>query len=408
MYLFLFSFLSRLNIKIGELTIAISVTMHILVLHHSLNSAGGGERVCIHLLKLLCDYMKLDVMLGTTEPVDWDYVERMLGVRLENRPRTTSILPFRLRAFGIYYRPVTGLHVLRLRKYVNLTINTHGDVMVVPADVVYLHFPVLAYMKIGYLRPYLKYYRSLFWRIYFEPYRQLQERHARSIFSKATLILTNSKFSAHFIEELFHREAIVVYPPVEVEQYLKLRNHEDRDYAVIYVARFSLEKNQHIVPYIAREMPHVKFYLVGTVAGRGREYFLYVKKLVEKLNVKNVELMPNLPHEEKLRLLAKCRVYLHLMITEHFGIAPVEAMSAGLTLIVPKLSGTWTDVCDFGRYGLGFSSLNVAEIASLLEEALSRWRKLQAPAEHVLRFSVQNFYRSMQCIMSELLNEHYK
>ena len=374
----------------------------ILVLHHTLNTAGGGERVCIHLLKLLCDLLMFEVTLGCTEPPDWSFVERTIGVKLEKKPRVKNLLPFKLRVFGIYYRPLTSVY-LSSGKY-DLTINTHGDLTLVPADIIYLHFPLTAYTELKYLKPYFKYYKSLFWRIYFEPYRQLQEKLARRVFRNSRVILTNSRFSRAFIRKVVGKEAIVVYPPVEVEQYLPLRDSDSREDAVVYIARFSPEKNHHVIPYIAREIPHVKFYIVGNTAGKGYQYYMYVRKLCEKLNVKNVILLPNLPHEEKLKLLSKCKVYLHLMVTEHFGIAPVEAMAAGLALVVPKLSGTWTDVCEFGRYGLGFESLKVSEIVPLIEEALSRWGRLVAPVEHVMRFNTQNFYQAMRHIVFRLLN----
>ncbi len=107
---------------------------------------------------------------------------------------------------------------------------------------------------------------------------------------------------------------------------------------------------------------------------------------------------PNVPHEEKLKLLAR--------VTEHFGIAPVEAMASGLALIVPKLSGTWTDICDFGRYGLGYTKLSVGEIIPLIEDALARWNKFQTPIEHVEKFSVEMFYAKMRKIVESLLLEY--
>jgi glycosyltransferase involved in cell wall biosynthesis len=42
---------------------------------------------------------------------------------------------------------------------------------------------------------------------------------------------------------------------------------------------------------------------------------------------------------------------------EHFGIAVVEAMAAGLIPIVHKSGGTWTDIVG-GKYGRGFNSVD--------------------------------------------------
>jgi len=376
----------------------------VLVLHHSLNSVGGGERVCLHLLKLLCDHLHLKVFLGTVEPTDWRHVEEITGIVIQNKPVTLSLLPFKLRAFGIYHRVFTGLHTWLLKRKVRLAINTHGDVMAGISDIVYLHFPVLAYVVKGWLKPFLKYYRSTFWRLYFEPYRKMQEKLIKKSFLDARLIITNSRFSRYFIREVVGRDAVVVYPPVELEEYLRLREVRDREDAVIYIARFSLEKNNHVLPLIARELPHIKFYVVGSVAGKGRTYYNYVRRLCEKMGIRNIFFYPNAPHRVKLQLLARSKVYLHLMITEHFGIAPVEAMAAGLVPVVSMLSGTWTDVCDFGRYGLGYRQLTARDIVPLIEHALSRWGRLQAPRWHLERFSTDMFYRKMRKIIEHFLS----
>ncbi len=376
----------------------------VLVLHHTLATAMGSGLVCIYTLKLLCDVLKVDTTLATIDPVDWSRIESNFGVRIENRPKVIRLLPFKLALFSIYKKVAAGLQACRLRRKFNLVINTYGDLFFGASDILYLHFPYIAYEKVPALRAHSKYTRSLFWRLYYEPYRIMTRIFSQGLVEKVPIILTNSRFSKYYIHMMHGRDAIIVYPPIQVEEYLKLRECRDKEDAVLYLARFDPFKNQDVIPYIARELPHIKFYLVGAVYGRNREYFDYVRKLCERLNVRNVVLLPNLPHEEKLRVMAKCKVYIHLAVTEHFGIAPVEAMASGLALVVPKLSGTWTDVCDMGRYGLGFTSLNVSEIVPLVEDAISSWRQLQAPVEHVLKFSVQNFYRTMQCIISRLID----
>jgi len=127
--------------------------VRVLICHRSLNSAGGGERVALHIIKLAQD-MGFDVELATTEPTDWDHVQNIIGIQLDRIPKEHSLLPFRLRAFGIYQRFLTGVHASRLRRRSNLTVNTHGDVMALPADMTYLHFPVLAYWRRGELKLY--------------------------------------------------------------------------------------------------------------------------------------------------------------------------------------------------------------------------------------------------------------
>lgn len=47
----------------------------------------------------------------------------------------------------------------------------------------------------------------------------------------------------------------------------------------------------------------------------------------------SVKFVVSQPREEIMRIFAKCKVGLHTMKDEHFGIAIVEMMSAGLVTI---------------------------------------------------------------------------
>jgi glycosyltransferase involved in cell wall biosynthesis len=69
-----------------------------------------------------------------------------------------------------------------------------------------------------------------------------------------------------------------------------------------------------------------------------------------------LKVLPNVSEDLKIELMAKAIIYLHPMKYEHFGIAVVEAMAAGLLPIVHKSGGPWTDIVEGGKYGRGFSS----------------------------------------------------
>ncbi|NPA70440.1 MAG: glycosyltransferase [Crenarchaeota archaeon] len=373
--------------------------MKILIIHHSFNSCGGGERVSLHLIRLLQEEGH-DVIIGTTERTDWNYVQKVAGIRLRKIPKEYYISPIRLKAFGIYQRPLTTIHIARLRGKVDLVINTHGDATLVPADIVYLHFPVIAYLELDTLRPYFKYSKSPSWYLYFRPYYEVQRKIAKKCYSNS-IIITNSKFSKYIIRRVIGKNSIVIYPPTELYDYIKNIYNNDREDSVIYVARFSEEKNNHFLIYLAKELPEYQFYLVGSAHGRGVEYYNYCKKLAERLNVRNVKIMANVPHETKLKLLASCKVYVHLFPTEHFGIAPLEALASGLVPVVPKLSGAWTDICACGRFGVGYTKLDVKEISEKIMKAFEVWGKIDrySVIKHLRTFTPEMFYRKMSNIV---------
>ena len=311
--------------------------MKALVIHNSLNSIGGGERVCLHIVKALME-AGFDVSLATVERTNWGKVLDVMGIDLPKIPREYTITR-ELRIFGIYQRSLTTLHVARFRKRFNLIINTHGDVMLLPTDITYLHFPVFALLAEEPWRYYTKYLSSVFWRMYFEPYRIIQKRFAKWCFSKS-LLLTNSKFSRDVIRKYIGKDAVVIYPPVEISDYVKISRNTEREDAVITISRFTPEKNLDLIPFIAQKLKNVKFYLIGSIRGsKSREYMTKIARLKRQLNIDNLEIIANAPHIVKLQLLSKSKVLLHLMPYEHFGIVVVEGMASGCIPVVHKSGG---------------------------------------------------------------------
>jgi glycosyltransferase involved in cell wall biosynthesis len=342
------------------------------VVHHTLNSTGGGEVLALELIEALLE-RKYDVSLATNEPTNWSYVEDRLGFNLKNRVEEYRLLPIRIRAFGIYQRPMIGfmIPIMKLKHKLDIVINTHGDIMPIPTDIVYMHFPTLALMELS-SKVYAKYYSSTFWRIYFEPYRFLQNLFKYSL-SKYTRILTNSNFSRMAVKYAFDRDAEVVYPPVRLDFYKPLQKEaHDKDW-VMTVSRISNEKKLEWIPLIAKYVPkNVTFYVVGAAGRLSLPVIERIVKKAEETGVNDrVKILTNLSLRDKLSLMAKAKVYLHTMPFEHFGISIVEAMASGLIPIVHKSGGAWLDIVERGKYGLGWglNELDLRKIG-LSEEAM--------------------------------------
>ncbi|RLE53763.1 MAG: hypothetical protein DRJ26_02980 [Candidatus Methanomethylicota archaeon] len=343
--------------------------MNILITHNSLNSTGGGERVCLHIIKALME-ANHNVSLATVERTNWNKVFKVMGIELPRVPKEFSLTK-QLKMFGIYQRQLLFITTLKLKKEYDVVINTHGDTMIIPADITYMHFPTITMLH-GQWSPYVKYSKSLFWRAYFTPYELILNFTKRTL--NRTFLLTNSKFSKEVIRKYLDRDALIVYPPVEIYDYLILSENDQREDAVVTISRFTPEKHLHLVPHIAKILPKVNFYIIGSVRGfKSEEYFERIVKLKEKLNVNNLKLLPNAPHKVKLETLSKCKVLLHLYPYEHFGIAVVEGLASGCLPVVHQSGGQWMDIAECGKYGLGYKSLSPSEIASTIKLALNMW-----------------------------------
>ena len=235
------------------------------VVHNTLNSVGGGERVCLAVIEALKE-LGYEVTLLTVEPTDWLRVKRMIGTRNVIRPdKEETIVPFKVSLFGIYMRLLTFLKLFdnRHKTKWDLVVNTHGDVLPVSSDIIYMHFPTFALLKE--IPVNLKYSSSIFWRMYFTPYEKVQEILSRRL--KCEILLTNSEYSAEAIRKYIGIDARILYPPVDIRDFLKVSTNKDRRDLVVLCGRFSPEKNYEMVLRIAQELPNIEFRIIGASSG---------------------------------------------------------------------------------------------------------------------------------------------
>jgi len=376
-----------------------SQPMKVCVVHNTLNSVGGGERVCLAIIETLKE-LGHKVTLLTVEPTNWEYVERVVGDAV--RPdEEVSLLSFRLRAFGIYMRLLTFLIIIRSRGTCDLVVNTHGGILPITSDIIYMHFPTFALIKEA---PNIKYSKSLFWRLYFLPYEKIQSWLVKR--RRWRILLTNSEFSREAIRRHIGTNAEVLYPPVDVHEFLKVSESRSRVDRVISCGRYTPEKNYEFILRIAKELPHIEFVIMGAYSGRiSSAYYSKLVRLKEKLRLKNVKLLRSVPRDEQLKIYSNSKVFLHAMVGEHFGVAVVEGMAAGLVPVVHKSGGPWYDIVDGGKYGLGY--LSVEEAIDAISKAInSYWRLRNVVLERARAFSKEKFKQEFKEIMLTFTFQH--
>ena len=368
--------------------------MRIAVVHHSLNSCGGGERLCLNVMEALRGEGH-EILLATTERTDWSRVKRAFGRRFEP-DEEVCLLPVKLRAFGIYQRMATGFLVHRLHEKADLVINTHGDMVAAPCHITYVHYPTFALLEQA-RDVRVKYRKNFFWRFYFAPYQMAQVRLWR-FYMERTLILTNSRFSKDVIKEKVGRDAIVIYPPVDIRAF----RPGEKEPLVLTVGRFTWEKRLDLVPRIAELVPEARFVIAGSTAiGSGD-----IIRRIERYGAENVEVRTDISFDELRELYARAKIYLHVMAAEHFGISVVEGMASGCVPVVHKSGGPWLDIIERGRYGFGFRGLK--EAASIIRKLLSDEELWASYSKKAVRraqlFGEEAFKSKFVAVLNAVLN----
>ncbi len=368
--------------------------MRALVVHNTLNSAGGSGRVCLGVISALKE-LGYEITLLTVEPTDWTKVREMFGEAWLIKPdKEVHVLPFRTRAFGIYARLLT---FLRMGGKYDLCVNTHGDALPVRSDIIYMHYPVFALLKDSSIS--VKYSRSRFWRLYFKPYEYIQSHLVRNIKHRAKVIATNSEFSREAIKKYLGIDAKVVYPPVDIDVFIN-GNEVAREDRVVSCGRFAPEKNYEFIIDVASHLPQYEFVIIGASSGRvSSAYYNKLMRLVRSKGVENVRLMRDVSRSEQVRIYKKSKVFLHAMRGEHFGVAVVEAMASGLVPVVHESGGAWTDIVDRGEYGYGYKSLEGAIEA--VERAMHSSLKARIRSK-VEEFSADKFNERFKALVEEV------
>ena len=197
---------------------------------------------------------------------------------------------------------------------------------------------------------------------------------------RARGLLANSRFVAERIERYWHRQAdAVVYPPVDTARFVPSAEGPSADeYALIVSA---------LVPYKRVDLAVRAFSQLGRtlwVAGDGPE-----RARLERLAGPSVRFLGSVSDEALPGLYARAKFFV-LPGEEDFGIAPVEAQSAGRPVLALGKGGALETVVD-GQTGVFFGQPSVESLI----DGVARIDRLEADPSlihaHATRFGAERF-----------------
>lgn len=222
-------------------------------------------------------------------------------------------------------------------------------------------------------------------------YYKILQKNVRNSLScmhdKNVRLVANSEYTKNEISRQFGKESHVIYPPVNIDRFLKFFD-SDKQKNAITISRYSQEKRLEEAIDIAKSSG-VPYILAGNAKyGSQLKLFEAIKSRSEN---SNITVHCNLPHSEIERLFVSSKVYFHTS-KETFGISVVEAISAGCIPIVPNNSAHLETV-PFEE--LRFSGKE--EAAKKLQDAVSgKYDNLREELKkHVQKFSTKNFQEKM-------------
>ena len=224
--------------------------------------------------------------------------------------------------------------------------------------------------------------------------------------------VTISEYAKDAMKKYYGREAVVVHPPVEVDDFkIKVKKSqkkqrkkqlavENLDLAKAYITT-SRQVNWKRLDLAVQACLMTQRRLV--VIGEGPEH----KKLVKMAEGSDlIEFLPLMKKEELAQYLAKARGYLFPSL-EPFGIAPVEALATGCPVIAYGVGGA-RDYVEDRKNGLLFEP----QSSKALAETILKFEKMKFNRAKITKtvdgFSVERFDKELTDFMKKKVRENDK
>lgn len=344
--------------------------MKIAVIHHSLNSAGGAERLCLAAVEALKERGH-KVSLVTVERTNWAFLHDKFGRVV--MPDQEIYITTQLFSQSLKSTPLASTYFLayalqlllsRSRNKYDLTINTFGDAINSICDIAYIHFPLRAALEFSQVPAFT---HTSIWRALVPIYNLTAMTCDRIAPSK--LLTTNSKFVQGIVRTTLNRDAIVIYPPVDTKVFSSKCFKPQKDGSLVaLVAGYTPKRHLEQLPLIAQHTKAARFIVIGKTDEYSTQTIQELRESMRALHVEEkITLLKNVPFTELLKILSNAKVYLHIMPFDHFGISVVEAMASGCVPVVHRSGGPWTDILDTRQGAYGYSYSTPVEAASYID-----------------------------------------
>jgi glycosyltransferase involved in cell wall biosynthesis len=204
--------------------------------------------------------------------------------------------------------------------------------------------------------------------------------------------IANSPVVAERIRKYYHRDAVIIPPPVEVNRFPFDPSTQPEDYFLII---------SRLVPYkridLAIEACN-RLHLPLVIIGAGRD----IERLKE-LAGPTIRFLGQLSDEEVLGYYAHCRAFL-FPGEEDFGITPLEAQASGRPVIAYGSGGALASVID-GITGTFFHEQTVDSLTGALVSFDECRYDPQTIRNHALEFDLPRFHRRILQFIEAKMSE---
>lgn len=204
--------------------------------------------------------------------------------------------------------------------------------------------------------------------------------------------VVNSENVGRRVGKFYRKEAMVVYPPVEVKRLNReSREFTKQDYYLIVSRLVGAKGIEEAVEAASRL--GIKLMIAGTGEG-----YVDVRKSVEKVASSNVELLGWVGERELVKLYSEAKGFVALARDEDFGMTVVEAQACG-TPVIAYRGGGFLETVKEGETGMFVNDVDdLDEVIKKFEK--KKWDRVKIK-KWVMKFDEREFeYRIRKIVGS--------
>jgi len=210
------------------------------------------------------------------------------------------------------------------------------------------------------------------------------------------VFVANSSYIARRIQKTYRREAIVVPPPVAVQDFVPGTGPRA---AFLVASRFVPYKRVELIAQAFREMPEHQL----TIIGAGTNAALVMKAAGD---APNITVRPPVARAELIGLMQSARAVI-FAAEEDFGITTVEAQACGTPVIAYGEGGARDIIAGDAATGILFGAQTEAGIIEGVREFCARETAF-SPAlcrENAMRFSEEVFREKIMDVVEKAVSK---
>ena len=327
----------------------------VIVVHPTYRVLGGAERVSLGIVKaLLNESFYVDILTFNR-----GLLLKLLSKELSNNKcnkLTIHEIPVVEGVPSLNRALLQGLvATLALKKFKkgSIVINTKFNELLAPGDVLYMHYPFWLVasqnphdlsLMIGPalgkpVNPIYYYYLKMIGNFYNRVSLKLIERAEHLLFNSVYTYTLFTYYSKHnVLVESPKDKLMVLNPPID-ERFFKLNIRDKENLLVLRLKGVRPDIASEIISKLSSALRSWKIVVIGY---SDQNYEKLIRGKLASLD--NIGIAFNIDENEKLRLLAKAKVYIHPVMYEHFGILVGEALASGCRVVVHKFTGIVHDL----------------------------------------------------------------